>query len=42
LLGNIVTSIWFGLSTTFYSALMARFFCGILNGNIAVAKCVLG
>jgi MFS family permease len=42
LFGNIITSLWFGLSKSFISALIARFSCGLLNGNIAVAKCVLG
>lgn len=42
LFGNIVTSILFGLAPTFWIALGARFTCGLINGNVAVAKCVLG
>ncbi|KAI3651429.1 hypothetical protein MP228_003700 [Amoeboaphelidium protococcarum] len=42
LFGNVLTSILFGVSKSFTWALVCRFACGFLNGNIGVAKCVLG
>lgn len=42
LLGNLITSILFGMSKNLVWALCSRGACGLLNGNIAVAKCVLG
>jgi MFS family permease len=42
LLGNAVTMLFFGLSKTLVWAILARSTCGFLNGNVGVAKCVLG
>ena len=38
LLGNLVCSIWFGMASNLVMAILARFICGLLNGNIGVAK----
>lgn len=35
---NIITTITFGLSRKFWLALLSRFVCGMLNGNIGVVK----
>ena len=42
LFGNFVTSVAFGFSKTYTWAIVSRTLCGLLNGNIGVAKCVLG
>lgn len=42
LLGNIVTSVMFGTAQSYSMAILARVLCGLVNGNIGVAKCVLG
>lgn len=36
--GNLITTIVFGMSRTFWLALLARFACGLINGNIGVIK----
>lgn len=36
--GNLVTTIIFGFSRVFWLALLARFICGLINGNIGVIK----
>jgi MFS family permease len=41
LLGTIFATLWFGLSTSFWSAMGARVAWGALNGNVGVAKTVL-
>ncbi|OZJ06400.1 hypothetical protein BZG36_00665 [Bifiguratus adelaidae] len=42
LMGNSLSVMLFGLSKTFVMAVAARMLCGILNGNVGVAKSVLG
>jgi MFS family permease len=42
LIGNSVTNISFGLSKSLAWALTSRAACGFLNGNIGVAKCIMG
>ncbi|KAI9143086.1 major facilitator superfamily domain-containing protein [Paraphysoderma sedebokerense] len=42
LIGNFLTLISFGMSKNLYWALGSRALCGFLNGNVGVAKCVLG
>jgi MFS family permease len=42
LIGNVVTFTLFGLSTSFPMAVVTRAMTGLVNGNIAVAKSVLG
>ena len=42
LCGNAVTCALFGLSKTFYYALGLRMLSGLLNGNVAVVKSMLG
>tara|TARA_B100000212_G_scaffold67563_1_gene47132 strand:+ start:404 stop:1747 length:1344 start_codon:yes stop_codon:yes gene_type:complete len=42
LLGNTVFFTMFGLANTLYMALIARFFAGVFNGNIAVARAYIG
>jgi MFS family permease len=41
LVGSAISSIWFGMSLSYASALAARTICGLLNGNVGVAKAVL-
>lgn len=36
--GNLITTLVFGMSRTFWLALLARFACGLINGNIGVIK----
>jgi len=36
LMGSALSMAWFGFARSYWEALAARFFCGILNGNIAV------
>lgn len=38
LIGNIITTILFGLSRSFWLAFLARFICGVFNGNTGVVK----
>jgi MFS family permease len=42
LIGNAITCSLFGLSKTFAFAMLTRFFCGLLNGNLGVIKSMLG
>lgn len=42
LVGNTVTILTFGVSKTLTWAILSRCLCGALNGNVAVAKTVLG
>lgn len=42
LVGNGVTTCLFGLSHSLTWAIMMRSCCGLLNGNIGVAKAVVG
>ncbi|KAJ3216068.1 hypothetical protein HDU67_009948 [Dinochytrium kinnereticum] len=42
LLGNTVTILLFGVSHSLSWAILSRAACGFLNGNIGVAKCVMG
>ncbi|CAG8443190.1 1377_t:CDS:2 [Gigaspora rosea] len=42
LLGNIVTCLLFGLSKSLIWAIATRAACGMLNGNVGVAKSMLG
>ncbi|CAG8828631.1 22284_t:CDS:2, partial [Gigaspora margarita] len=42
LLGNIVTCLLFGLSKSLVWAIATRATCGMLNGNVGVAKSMLG
>ncbi|KAJ2995153.1 hypothetical protein HDV02_001038 [Globomyces sp. JEL0801] len=42
LIGNSVSILMFGLSKSLTWAIVSRFACGFLNGNIGVAKTVLG
>ena len=42
LIGNGVTTCLFGLSQTLVWAILMRSCCGLLNGNIGVAKAVVG
>lgn len=39
--GNIITMILFGVSKTYWFAIVTRFMSGALNGNIGVAKSVI-
>jgi MFS family permease len=36
--GNLVTTLVFGMSRVFWLALLSRFICGLINGNIGVLK----
>jgi MFS family permease len=36
--GNLVTTLIFGMSRVFWLALLSRFICGLINGNIGVIK----
>lgn len=40
--GNAITCILFGMSETFWFALMMRSACGFLNGTVCVTKSMLG
>lgn len=40
--GNLVALFFFGFSTTFKLAFLARLLMGIMNGNSAVARCIIG
>ncbi|KAJ3269530.1 hypothetical protein HDV01_001334 [Terramyces sp. JEL0728] len=42
LVGNTITMLMFGISTSLAFAIVSRTACGLLNGNIGVAKSVLG
>ncbi|KAF7507756.1 hypothetical protein GJ744_010185 [Endocarpon pusillum] len=42
LLGGIISMVLFGLSKSLIWAILSRAFCGILNGNIGVARTVVG
>lgn len=42
LLGNTATMLAFGCSKSLAWAITSRALCGLLNGNVGVAKCVLG
>ncbi|KNE54029.1 hypothetical protein AMAG_00029 [Allomyces macrogynus ATCC 38327] len=42
LIGNTLSMLSFGLSRDLTWAIASRLVCGLLNGNIGVAKCVLG
>ncbi|KAI9218501.1 major facilitator superfamily domain-containing protein [Blastocladiella britannica] len=42
LLGNTLSMVAFGMSSSFPMAIACRLICGMLNGNLGVAKCVLG
>ncbi|KAJ3081493.1 hypothetical protein HK102_002310, partial [Quaeritorhiza haematococci] len=42
LLGNTLTILSFGLSHSLSWCILSRAACGFLNGNVGVAKCVLG
>ena len=42
LLGSLITSAWFGFASSYTEALAARFMCGILNGNVSIAKVYVG
>jgi MFS family permease len=42
LLGSCVTLLWFGFARSFTEALLARFLCGVLNGNVAITKIYVG
>ncbi|CAG8649943.1 25221_t:CDS:2, partial [Dentiscutata erythropus] len=42
LLGNIITCLLFGLSKSLIWAIITRATCGMLNGNVGVAKSMLG
>ena len=42
LIGTSVTMVFFGFSHSLAWAIASRAACGLLNGNIGVAKCVLG
>lgn len=41
LLGTCISMICFGLSTTFWSLVVSRCMCGVLNGNIGVLKTMI-
>ena len=40
--GSLLTMVWFGLAQSYGQALLARFVCGALNGNVAIAKVFVG
>jgi len=42
LLGSCISVLCFGLSRTFWSLVISRCVCGVLNGNIGVLKTVMG
>ncbi|KAI9335685.1 major facilitator superfamily domain-containing protein [Obelidium mucronatum] len=42
LLGNAISLLLFGQAHSLQMAIFSRFLCGILNGNIGIAKCVIG
>ncbi|KAI8614029.1 major facilitator superfamily domain-containing protein [Chytriomyces sp. MP71] len=42
LLGNAVSLILFGQSHSLQMAIASRALCGMLNGNVGIAKCVIG
>ncbi|KAM6504175.1 Major facilitator superfamily domain containing protein [Amanita muscaria] len=42
LTGNALSMVCFGLSRTFWTLVLSRCLCGLLNGNIGVAKSVIG
>lgn len=42
LMGNSITMCLFGVSHSLAWALISRATCGLLNGNIGVAKCCMG
>ncbi|OAX37949.1 MFS general substrate transporter [Rhizopogon vinicolor AM-OR11-026] len=42
LLGSCVSMLCFGLSKTFWSLVISRCVCGVLNGNIGVLKTAMG
>eukprot|EP00732_Lithocolla_globosa_P003100 Lithocolla_globosa_v1_NODE_2325_length_2047_cov_13.879518.p1 type:complete len:515 gc:universal NODE_2325_length_2047_cov_13.879518:1838-294(-) len=42
LLGSSVSIIMFGLSTSLWWAILSRCLCGLLNGNVGIAKSSLG
>eukprot|EP01102_Stenamoeba_stenopodia_P019644 TRINITY_DN7465_c0_g6_i1.p1 TRINITY_DN7465_c0_g6~~TRINITY_DN7465_c0_g6_i1.p1 ORF type:complete len:609 (-),score=118.27 TRINITY_DN7465_c0_g6_i1:52-1878(-) len=39
--GTLISMLWFGLSSTFTSAICARAFGGLLNSNFAIGKAVM-
>ncbi|KAG2338606.1 MFS general substrate transporter [Suillus weaverae] len=41
LLGTCISMLCFGLSTTFWSLVVSRCMCGVLNGNIGVLKTMM-
>ncbi|KAG1740054.1 MFS general substrate transporter [Suillus lakei] len=41
LLGTCISMICFGLSTTFWSLVVSRCMCGVLNGNLGVLKTMM-
>ncbi|KAG1746533.1 major facilitator superfamily domain-containing protein [Suillus paluster] len=41
LLGTCISMLCFGLSTTFWSLVISRCMCGVLNGNIGVLKTMM-
>lgn len=42
LLGSSVSLLWFGLAGSFFTALLARSFGGLLNGNVGVMRTAVG
>lgn len=40
--GSACAMLWFGFAQTYVECLAARFLCGCLNGNVAVAKVYVG
>ncbi|ORY45215.1 major facilitator superfamily MFS-1 [Rhizoclosmatium globosum] len=42
LLGNSISLLMFGQAHSLQMAILSRMFCGFLNGNIGIAKCVIG
>lgn len=40
-LGCFVSAVGFGLSTSFWMMAVTRGFAGLMNGNVAVLKCVM-
>ncbi|KAJ3076323.1 hypothetical protein HDU98_004307 [Podochytrium sp. JEL0797] len=42
LLGNAVSLILFGQAKTLRMAIASRMLCGFLNGNVGIAKCIIG
>ncbi|KAF2073135.1 hypothetical protein CYY_005551 [Polysphondylium violaceum] len=42
LIGSMVCLLFFGFSKYYFLAIIFRFLCGLVNGNVAVAKTMLG